>query len=92
MLSDVEAVRHLLAKKDDDGLTPLHLACAAGQTGTAQFLLRCGSDPRTVDWLACTPLHSAAEHGHVGTARYQPDEVRKWGDDFFCLHNLHLEM
>jgi ankyrin repeat protein len=73
------AVRRLLASKDDDGLTPLHLACAAGQTGTAQFLLRCGSDPRTVDWLACTPLHSAAEHGHVGTALYQPDEVRKWG-------------
>lgn len=71
-----EAMRKLLELKDDAGLTPLHLACAAGQTGVVQFLLQCGSDPCTVDWLAGAPLHAAVEQGHAGAALYRSDEVR----------------
>ena len=78
--SQAEAVQDPLELKDDEGLTPLHLACAAGQTGTTEFLLRYGSDPCTVDWRASTPLHSAAEHGHAGTARYE-SEVGTGGTD-----------
>lgn len=74
------AESRLLELKDDAGLTPLHLACAAGRTGSVQLLLQCGSDPCTTDWLATTALHSAAEHGHAGLALYRSDEVQKGGD------------
>lgn len=53
---------------DDNGMSPLHLACLGGQTLTAAQLLRAGALPSDVDNDLMTPLHYAALGHRVMTA------------------------
>jgi len=78
----------MLELKDAAGLTPFHLACAAGRNATVQFLLECGSDLHTTDWVAATPLHTAAQRGHLGTVPYTFHKVQFCGIMTFCFFQL----
>ncbi|MHB9134068.1 MAG: ankyrin repeat domain-containing protein [Armatimonadota bacterium] len=53
----------LLTAKDDNGLTPLHWAAAAGKISVVQLLLDKGADVNAVDTSGRTPLHGAAGNG-----------------------------
>ena len=55
--------------KDDEGLTPLHLAAENGKFQVCQMILEAGIDdknPKTSDSIGgFTPLHGAAENNHL---------------------------
>jgi ankyrin repeat protein len=55
--------------KDEDGLTPLHLAAISGQTEVVKLLLDHGAQIEVIDdQTGGTPLHFAAQRGHAHTA------------------------
>ena len=60
------------AKRDLDGLRPLHIVAARNHPHTARVLLRGGADPGQRCAYSghdgCTALHIAAALGHVGVA------------------------
>ncbi len=49
---------------NSDGMTPLHLAAAGGQTGVVEALLALGCNPNVKDATGRTPLHAALQHPH----------------------------
>lgn len=53
------AAPDLVDRRDDDGLTPLHLAAIAGDTRMVGFLLANGADVRAVDNEGHTVVHWA---------------------------------
>jgi ankyrin repeat protein len=63
-------IRAMLEARDNAGLTPFHLACAAGNLDMVKFLFESGSDPNTVDNQGFTPLHTAAQKGHASLVPY----------------------
>jgi ankyrin repeat protein len=68
MVSEIVAKEPELANaKDPDGLTPLYVAAAAGQTSIVEILIRNGSDVNcAVKALGgFTPLYIAAQKGHL---------------------------
>ncbi|CAM9796091.1 unnamed protein product, partial [Sphacelaria rigidula] len=52
-----------LRTRNAQGMTPLHLACAAGQVDVARVLLLAGADPHARDRKSRCPLHLAAVSG-----------------------------
>ncbi|KAF2072059.1 hypothetical protein CYY_006625 [Polysphondylium violaceum] len=44
-------------RKDEDGFSPLHYACAYGMNGLVEFLLKSAADPNSTDKEGWTPLH-----------------------------------
>ena len=54
---------------DNDGRTPLHLACYKGHTKVARLLIDKGSDLQSVDKWGRTPLHWAAKYGKINVAK-----------------------
>ena len=55
--------------KDDEGLTPLHIAAENGKFKVCQMILEAGIDnknPKTSESISgVTPLHGAAENNHL---------------------------
>ena len=49
--------------KDEEGLTPLHLAASWGHKEVAELLIGNGADVNTKDIDGWTPLHKAAWQG-----------------------------
>lgn len=57
----------LVANKDEDGFTPLHLAAANGYQQIVEFLLSTKAEVNARDNAGSTPLHqAAAAEGHSG--------------------------
>jgi ankyrin repeat protein len=67
---DIEAVKQHLAAgadvnaKDEEGLTPLHLAASWGHKEVAELLIGKCADVNAKDIDGWTPLHDAAATGH----------------------------
>ena len=73
---DVERLKVLLCQgaslldKGSKSDTPLHLACRAGKTEVASFLIQLGADIHVKDrYNRYAPLHCACRSGHVDTVR-----------------------
>lgn len=63
MLEDMQDLRDEggdLEYRDENGATPLHIACANGFYNCAQFLLDCGCSPHVRDNDGWQPVHAAA--------------------------------
>ncbi|MDP2307695.1 MAG: ankyrin repeat domain-containing protein [Pseudomonadota bacterium] len=63
----LEPLRALLATdraavnaRNDDGETPLHVACSRKSSALVEALLAAGADPDARDGMQRTPLHGAA--------------------------------
>src|SRR6185503_395937 len=74
--NDIAKVRELIknnpdlvASKDEDGFTPLHLAAANGYKGMVEFLLTTKAEVNSKDNAGSTPLHQATaaegQHGDL---------------------------
>lgn len=68
---DMPLFHHLLEKtsasidiKDNEGCTPLYLACQLGRQDMVGYLLQKGADKTCTDKAGNTLLHTAAKHGH----------------------------
>ncbi len=59
----------LVDRKDKNGRTPLHEACANGDTKTVRVLLRHKADPNARDDRGQTPLDRALAHRQHGVAK-----------------------
>ncbi len=75
-LSRSEQVIHLLDAdetlinvRDEDGLTPLHLAAQHGHLKLARFLIDHGASVDARDLMGATPLHRAIYEGHTHVVR-----------------------
>ncbi|MEW6758105.1 MAG: ankyrin repeat domain-containing protein [Acidobacteriota bacterium] len=64
----------LLNLKDENGRTPLLLACGAGKEDVVVFLLARGADVRLSDDRGHTPLHAASAVDEVASARVLMEE------------------
>ena len=53
-----------ISPKDDDGMTPLHIACQIGHKSLAKFLLANKADVDHEDRKGHTPLNYAVGNGH----------------------------
>jgi ankyrin repeat protein len=51
--------------KDDDGDTPLHIACLKGHTDIVKLLLKKGTDVTVARTYGHTSLHVACLKGHT---------------------------
>ena len=58
-----------IMESDNEGLTPLHYACADGHAEIAREMLAKGADKEAVTNSGCTPLSVACEHGHLAAAK-----------------------
>lgn len=82
---------------DDNGLTPLHVACREGNLYCAKALLDLGASPSCVTQSAgLTPIHYASLFGHVdcllamAEARADFDQIVSNEDNGALLHPIHL--
>lgn len=55
--------------EDQDGSTPLALACRLGRASVVKVLLAAGANVNTANSAGMTPLHMAASQGHVDVIR-----------------------
>ena len=55
---------------DDNGFTALHWACANGQLGTVEFLIKNGGDVTVAGNQGETPLLLAACYGFIEIVKY----------------------
>ena len=69
MLEKLVAEGLKLDTKTALGQGPLHLACAAGQTETIEWLLGQGQTATAPDANGNTPLHTAVIHGRAGLVK-----------------------
>ena len=53
-----------ISPKDNDGMTPLHIACQEGRTKVVTCLLARGAEVDHKNAQACTPLNLAVTNGH----------------------------
>ena len=58
-----------VSSEDNDGMTPLHIACQNGHTKVAEILLANGTDVEHKNAHGCTPLNLATRGSHRETAR-----------------------
>lgn len=58
-------MRELLDSRNNDGQTPLHLACQEGHLDVVRILISYGASLQLRDNEGRTPLDSAAGHEHV---------------------------
>jgi hypothetical protein len=57
-----------VARRSNDGATPLHSACFGGHTEIVRELLAKGADKEVVNNLSSTPLVVASEFGRLAAA------------------------
>jgi len=74
---DINKVKSLLAKnpklikaKDNEGMTPLHMAAAAGQKEVAELLIAKGADVNAKSNDGVTPLQMAVAWGQKEVAEF----------------------
>lgn len=67
----------LLDTRNDDALTPLHLAVATGQWRVARWLIIAGARPGPRNLRGDSPLHLAASLGDVSCCRAILDPVQE---------------
>lgn len=72
----VETLRRLISagadvgiKRNSDGASPLHCACAWGRTRTVTVLIEVGANLNDVDHDGLTPIFYAVEHKHLQTVQ-----------------------
>ena len=53
-----------VSSEDNDGMTPLHIACQEGHTKVVTSLLDKGADVDHKNVQGCTPLNLAVTNGH----------------------------
>ena len=53
-----------VSSEDNDGKTPLHIACQNGHTKVVKILLARGADVDHRNAQGCTPLNLAVRKGH----------------------------
>ena len=58
-----------VSSEDNDGMTPLHIACQNGHTKVIQILLARGADVDHRNVNRCTPLNLAVKAKHKETVR-----------------------
>ena len=58
---------------NDDGITPLHVACMYGQLSAIKALMESGADPFLVDNEGMTPLEYCIQEGHGYCVDYFKD-------------------
>ena len=58
-------MRELLDGRNNDGQTPLHLACQEGHLDVVRILIAYGASLELIDNEGRTPLDLAAGHEHV---------------------------
>jgi ankyrin repeat protein len=73
---DLERLRAILEEspslvdsRDENGMTPLHLACRGVHVDVAGFLVAAGADVTATDDNGVTPLHSVAFRGNMELCR-----------------------
>ena len=71
-IGDLEKVRNIITEKcidvnieDEDGITPLQVACANDNQEVVKYLLNKNADVNKSNFCGWTPLHHAAYHGHI---------------------------
>lgn len=86
VLTLVAADPALLASRDANGRTPLHVATRGGQLAVVEALVGAGADVNASDNDGARPAHSAAYRGHDAILRFllahgaQPNAVDKRGN------------
>jgi len=83
-LYNLETLFHLLLAHganpnittDGGGLTPLHLACGAGNMAIVDILVRNGSKINALDSLGRTPLRHALRNGHEHIAQFLVEKAK----------------
>lgn len=58
------SLRIYLDAQDEDGQTPLHLACEHGHQACIKILVQYGADSFLANSLGQFPFHTAVQHGH----------------------------
>ena len=63
-------LHELLDGRNNDGKTPLHLACQEGHLEVVRILMSYGADSNLLDNDGKTAWDLAAEHGHAPILEY----------------------
>lgn len=65
--------------RDENGLTPIHLAAKNGHVDLIKALKDAGADVSAQTEDGWTPMHLAAENGHVDVIKALTDAAAKHG-------------